>query len=222
MDPSSQAAGTWLTRNMTNNQNHIKSVTDAGENTVQYFWNHDKDLMLYLLDGRGNRISYDYDEADRLLGVSQQVTADGQTEMVENTYTYTDDRLTVIGHNGFSYGFVYDGFGNAKNASVAGNQVVSYEYEEDNGNLKIVIYGNGDYIPSAYRTHSGIEGTTMTMRQGWMYYLRRRYYDPGVRRFLCYDEMSTVKASMETMHNRNLYAYCNQNPVVREDREGTI
>lgn len=55
-----------------------------------------------------------------------------------------------------------------------------------------------------------------------MYYFRSRYYDPGVRRFPCYDEMSTVKASMETMHNRNLYAYCNQNPVVREDREGTI
>ena len=150
MDPSSQAAGTWLTRTMTNNQNHIKSVTDAGGNTVQYFWNHDKDLMLYLLDGRGNRISYDYDEADRLLGVSQQVTADGQTETVENTYTYTDDRLTAIGYKGFSYGFVYDGFGNTKNASVAGNQVVSYEYEEDNGNLKKVIYGNGDYIRYTY------------------------------------------------------------------------
>lgn len=27
---------------------------------------------------------------------------------------------------------------------------------------------------------------------------------------------------METMYNRNLYAYCNQNPVVREDRKGTI
>lgn len=50
-----------------------------------------------------------------------------------------------------------------------------------------------------------------------MYYLRRRYYDPGVRRLISSDEMPTVKAFMETMHNRNLYAYCNQNPVIRQD-----
>ena len=150
VDPSSQETGTWLTRTMTNNKNHIKSVTDAGGNTVQYFWNHDKDLMVHMLDGRGSKIQYAYDDADRLSGVSQEVTADGQARTVENTYTYTDDRLTAIGHNGFSYGFAYDGFGNTMSASVAGTQVVSYEYESGNGNLSKVTYGNGDYIRYTY------------------------------------------------------------------------
>lgn len=33
----------------------------------------------------------------------------GGSQIVENIYTYTKDKLTSIGHNGFSYGFVYDG-----------------------------------------------------------------------------------------------------------------
>ncbi len=149
-DPANLSVGVWLARTMTGNKNQIASATDAKGNKVQYFWDQNRDLMLYMLDGKGNKISYTYDDVDRLSGISQEMTVDGRAKTLKETYTYTDDRLTSINHNGFSYGFAYDGFGNTTSASVAGKQVVGYTYEANNGNLQKVTYGNGDYIRYTY------------------------------------------------------------------------
>ena len=120
-------------------------------------------------------------------------------------------------------GEIYFYVRNAQNDVIAlidgeGNTVVKYTY--DSWGKVLGITGSladtvGVQNPFRYRGYYYDSETGM-------YYLKSRYYDPNIRRFLCSDEMSTVKASMETMHNRNLYAYCNQNPVVREDRKGTI
>ena len=64
--------------------------------------------------------------------------------------SYTDDNLTGIVHNGFAYAFNYDAFGNVSDVSVAGKQAVRYEYEDGNGNLLKVCYGNGAYIRYEY------------------------------------------------------------------------
>lgn len=149
VNPDRNEMGTWVTRTFTADKNHVSSVTDAGENVVKYTWDEARDLMKTMTDARGNTLSYAYDEADRLKSVSMKV-GEGGSQTVENTYTYTKDKLTSIGHNGFSYGFAYDGFGNALSASLAGKKVVSYEYESNNGNLLKVLYGNGDYLRYDY------------------------------------------------------------------------
>ena len=84
---------------------------------------------------RGNKISYTYDDIERLLSAAQTVTVNGNRETVRNNYSYTDDNLTGIVHNGFAYAFNYDAFGNVSDVSVAGKQAVRYEYEDGNGNL---------------------------------------------------------------------------------------
>ncbi|MDO4337443.1 MAG: RHS repeat-associated core domain-containing protein [Eubacteriales bacterium] len=157
VDPANTAAGTWMSRTFTSDKNHVSSVTDAGNNTVQYAWDTAKDLLNSMTDARGSRITYGYDAADRLTSVAQNVTLDGTVSTVRNTYTYSKDRLTAISHNGFSYGFTYDGFGNTLGASVAGNQVVSYEYAAKNGGLEKVTYGNGDYIRYTYDSQDRIQ-----------------------------------------------------------------
>ena len=149
-EPDNQSAGTWMTRAMTTDKNHVASVTDARNHTVQYTWDGNRDLLSSVTDARGSRLSYAYDSANRLSGVSQEVTQDGTKKTVSNTYAYTKDRLTGISHNGFSYGFAYDAFGNVLNASVAGARIVDYEYEANNGNLKKVTYANGDSIRYTY------------------------------------------------------------------------
>ena len=149
VNPGNPVQGTWVTRTFTADDNHVASVTDAGGNVVKYTWDEARDLMRSMTDARGNTLSYAYDEADRLKSVSMKV-GEGGSQTVENTYTYTKDKLTSIGHNGFSYGFAYDGFGNALSASIAGKKVVSYEYESNNGNLLKVLYGNGDYLRYDY------------------------------------------------------------------------
>lgn len=149
VNPDRNEMGTWVTRTFTADKNHVSSVTDAGENVVKYTWDEARDLMKTMTDAKGNTLSYAYDGADRLKSVSMKV-GEGGSQTVENTYTYTKDKLTSIGHNGFSYGFAYDGFGNALSASIAGKKVVSYEYKPNNGNLLKVLYGNGDYLRYDY------------------------------------------------------------------------
>ena len=158
VNPGNPVQGTWVTRTFTADKNHVSSVTDAGENVVKYTWDEARDLMKSMTDARGNTLSYAYDEADRLKSVSMKV-GEGGSQTVENTYTYTKDKLTSIGHNGFSYGFAYDGFGNALSASVAGKKVISYEYESNNGNLLKVLYGNGDYLRYDYDRQDRISVT---------------------------------------------------------------
>ena len=55
-----------------------------------------------------------------------------------------------------------------------------------------------------------------------MYYLKNRYYDPEIRRFICADKTGVAKESMETLHNRNLYVYCDGNPLTRRDGDGEV
>ncbi len=51
-----------------------------------------------------------------------------------------------------------------------------------------------------------------------MYYLINRYYDPETGRFLSADDVSYLDP--ETIGGLNLYAYCNNNPVMNIDPEG--
>ena len=52
-----------------------------------------------------------------------------------------------------------------------------------------------------------------------LYYLQSRYYDPSVGRFINADSLEYLDP--ETAGGLNLYAYCNCNPVMHVDPEGT-
>ena len=52
-----------------------------------------------------------------------------------------------------------------------------------------------------------------------LYYLKTRYYDPEVGRFITIDDVSYL--APDTINGLNLYAYCGNNPVMRVDHEGT-
>lgn len=150
VQPDGESKGVWVERVFTADKNHVASVTDAEGNKTQYEWDITKDLLKSLTDGNGNKLTYGYDAADRLISVSQDASVNGTKETVKNTYTYTKDRLTAISHNGFNYGFSYDAFGNTVAASIAGTQVVSYQYASRNGNLLKTVYANGDEIRYTY------------------------------------------------------------------------
>ena len=54
---------------------------------------------------------------------------------------------------------------------------------------------------------------------GW-YYLNARYYDPNVGRFLSPDDTDLLLLSPRALTDKNLYAYCDNNPVIRVDGNG--
>ena len=51
-----------------------------------------------------------------------------------------------------------------------------------------------------------------------LYYLKTRYYDPVVGRFITIDDVSYL--APDTINGLNLYAYCGNNPVMMVDPDG--
>ena len=52
------------------------------------------------------------------------------------------------------------------------------------------------------------------------YYLNTRYYDPSIRRFINQDNLELIPQLSQTLGQLNLYAYCNNNPVMYTDPNG--
>ena len=52
-----------------------------------------------------------------------------------------------------------------------------------------------------------------------LYFLKTRYYDPEVGRFITIDDLSYIDP--EIINGLNLYAYCTNNPVMNVDINGT-
>ncbi len=53
-----------------------------------------------------------------------------------------------------------------------------------------------------------------------LYYVNSRYYDPYVARFISPDTTEILTATPTALTDKNLYAYCDNNPVVRADSNG--
>lgn len=128
------------------NGNYQTKLIDEAGNATQYQYNKDTGVLTKTIDAKNNATNYTYDTSSRLLNVKQQAS---QKEY-SNTYTYENDMLKTITHNGFIYTFDYDNFGNVKQVKV-GNQVLSTnKYEKNNGNLSSVTYGNNQTISYSY------------------------------------------------------------------------
>ena len=99
----------------------------------------------------------------------------------------------------------------------AGTKLISYTYDAW-GNSSVSYYNSGasttaTYNPFRYR------GYYLDSESGF-YYLNSRYYDPAIGRFITADKLSTVKTSSSSLTDKNLYAYCDNNPVTRTDDGG--
>lgn len=99
----------------------------------------------------------------------------------------------------------------------SGKTVVNYVYDSwgkllsITGSLKDTV---GIQNPFRYRGYYYDNETGM-------YYLKNRYYDPGLRRFICSDEMGSLDIQ-ENIDDCNLYSYCDNNPIARKDTEGDV
>ena len=95
--------------------------------------------------------------------------------------------------------YVYDAWGNHKVTNPDGSVLADQTHI---GNLNPYRY-RGYY----YDTETGL------------YFLKTRYYDPEVGRFITIDDVQYLNP--ETINGLNLYAYCGNNPVMNVDPEGT-
>ena len=96
----------------------------------------------------------------------------------------------------------------------AGETVVEYKYNSWGKILSITgskASTIGKTNPFRYRGYYYDEETGM-------YYLKNRYYDPEIRRFISVD--SYISGFNSTMCN--VFCYCGNNPVSNRDPEGTF
>ena len=127
-------------------QNYIKTTTDSLGNTKTYNYDEVKGTLISEVDEKSKTTTYAYDNLDRLISVSK--FADGQE--VKNSYTYENDRIKKITHNGFSYNFSYDSLGNLKSVDVEGQKLIENTYVNRTNNLLQMSYPNGGTILNSY------------------------------------------------------------------------
>ena len=120
----------------TYNSNYLTSQTDALGNTVTYAYDFAKGLMTSSTDAKGNTTSYTYDSSDRVSSVSQGG--------ISVSYGYSNDQLSTITHNGFTYNFIYDAMGRSKKINIGERVLVENLYYAETGLLSKAEYGNGD------------------------------------------------------------------------------
>ena len=153
-------------------------------------------------------------------GVTTQFVLDDSGNILKQTIGSTtmlflyDDNGGRVGlqYNGANYLYVYNAQGDVT-AIVDSNHNVVVSYTYDEWGAKVSVTGSmagtlGVQNPFRYRGYCYDEET------GW-YYLQSRYYDPVTGRFL-----NTDGQINSTILGANLFAYCENNPVMRADSNG--
>ena len=84
-----------------------------------------------------------------------------------------------------------------------------------NHTIAVDVDGIGTLNPFRYRSYYYDTETKL-------YYLKSRYYDPEVGRFISQDNTDILTATPTELTDKNLYSYCDNNPVMREDSSGYL
>ncbi|EYE87298.1 hypothetical protein Q428_14025, partial [Fervidicella metallireducens AeB] len=140
-------------------------------------------------------------------------------------YTYdSSDNLVSMNYCGTEYFYIRNAQGDIIGlANTNGNKVVSYTYDSW-GKLISIKDQNGNDITNStghigYKNPYRYRGYRFDNETG-MYYLQSRYYSPEFCRMLNADDTDVLDNTLEDLTDKNLFAYCDNNPVNRSDEGG--
>lgn len=200
------------------------NITNDG--TWSYTWKNGRQLASMENDIEEWDFSYDASgmRTARTDGiVTYNYTYEG-TQLVQMTYagyalifTYgINGHPMSVNFNGVDYYYMTNALGDVIGILDGnGNEVVTYIYDawgncilDDDSEEFDLGYLN----PLRYRGYVYDEETKL-------YYLQSRYYNPDICRFISADSISYLGAD-GTIQSYNLFAYCNNNPVMYYDPSG--
>ena len=122
----------------------ITRVVDSCLNETLYDINSLTGLVEKITNAKGQSISYNYDDQEKLLSVERG------NKVVNYSYN-SKNLLSKISTNNIEYNFTYDNFLNAKQVILGDDIVlVNNNYESNNGNLKSITFGNNNVINIEY------------------------------------------------------------------------
>ena len=199
---------TWAGRQLTSltqngKQNTYKYDVDglrlektAGGVTTQYQYVNGQ--LLGEKRSNGVVLRYTYDALGALSGIQYKNAAGVTTNyIVRCTLSGDVDQIYDTKGNLLAR-YIYDTWGNTLSVTDASGKAITDPLHI--ANINPIRY-RGYY----YDAETGL------------YYLQSRYYDTTTRRFLNADEILGANSDINAL---NLYAYCGNNPVVREDDKG--
>ncbi len=166
--------------------------------------------LKFIYDGQGRRtkkgdITFTYDSNGKLLKQSNGIS-----------FIYDESGVVGLKYGDKTYIYRKDVQGNIiAILDSTGDVVVEYTYD---------AWGNHVVTPTdeAYTELSQLNpfryrGYYYDTETG-LYFLKTRYYDPEVGRFITIDDLSYLDP--DTINGLNLYAYCGDNPVMAVDPNG--
>ena len=167
----------------------------------------------------GNTETKYYYNGSTLSGLVKTTTGSVGTTKTTVQFVYdAEGKPFMLRLNGKTdYFYLYNGLGDVVGLVDSSNQVVvRYQYNswgkvtstQDTSGVSLATLNPFRYRKYVYDPETGL------------YCLGSRYYDPEVGRFVNADDTDVIFAKPQELGNKNLYAYCDNNPVAREDYAG--
>ena len=197
------------------------------DGTWTYTWQHGRQLAG--MSKSGQTIAYGYDSDGKRISKIVDGTAYNYhylgDQLVELTwgenkmhFTYDSTGPLSVNYNGTEYFYVKNAQGDVTGmVNASGTRVVTYTYDawgnllSTTGTMATTL---GEQNPLRYR------GYVYDTETG-LYYLQSRYYNPGWGRFINTDDTALLLSAPGKAHwDKNVFAYCDNNPLNRVDEDG--
>ena len=199
------------------------------DGTWTYTWQNDRQLQKMQKSGVTAEFVYNADglRVQKMVnGVVTKYTLHGKnvvhmTSGADELHFFYDaqNKPAVVIFNGIAYAYLYDLQGDVIGlVDNNGTQMVSYTYDawgkmlSKTGTLASTL---GTIQPFRYRGYALDEETEL-------YYNQSRFYNPSIARFITADTTGVLTASLKSLTEKNLFAYCDNNPVMRKDIDGAF
>ena len=167
----------------------------------------------------GNTETKYYYNGSTLSGLVRTTTGNTGTTKTTVQFVYdAEGKPFLLRLNGKTdYFYLYNGLGDVVGLIDSSNKVVvRYQYNswgkvtssEDTSGVSLATLNPFCYRKYVYDSETGL------------YCLGSRYYDPEVGRFVNADDTDVIFAKPQELYHKNLYVYCDNNPVVRRDIQG--
>lgn len=163
----------YNTQNGTHIFGSVANEIDSLWNITRYFYDETNGRLLATAYPEGNGVCYQYDAIGNLTGVLPATLVETVTEyedpdgisIRDYSYSYAPNsnsasvsyeydpvtkRLSSITTGSTEYTFVYDAFGNTTGISAGDHSLAGYEYNNNNGKLNTLTYGNGLKVKYVY------------------------------------------------------------------------
>ncbi len=186
---------------------HANITTPDGASTIAYAYDHDGIRVGKTINGT-DVFKYVVDKNRPYAQVLEEQRTQGALSAVTN-YVYGDDLLSQT-TDGVTHYYQYDGLGSTRALSNAsGTLTDTYQYDA----YGMLLNSTGASVnPYLYRGEQYDPALSA-------YYLRARYYQPGIGRFLTTDPIEGIPNKPISLHR---YLYGNDNPINYTDPTGTM